>query len=813
MPTPPRLGADELVSELGKLPLISAPSASLQAARIAIARAVASGQSADQLAADLAAPAGWQSINMSRAPAGFQSGPTAANVTVAKPAPPSTTVPPAWIDAIVPIALAKDVTTRVAILDREPTALGGLERPAWARALAPAATYGPVSVSSASYQIVAQKWIQVFNFTETVEFVRSGSVLCVLPLSIFHFGSPTQTGILAGSAWIAAQPFASAAPADGFAGIAIQSGELTSDQALTFTSTTVTVPANASLTLTLVPAVPPGGPSGFPATISAPGKISVSFPAAGSAIISFDNCAATIYGQAITATPNITPAAYNSQLQLLYLAGQSSAPTFTPTDAAGKLLTLTGSAAIASAGWALSVSESSTPATLGTAANSGDFAFVLGAGLSSQWAGLARAEPAALGVLIATNSSIILYLSSGAAPGVQIKQSFQLWNDQDAASTRRCQLIATRTVGQLLLYGLVGTEEVLELGVSLAALVDRPLLATGTRVPAAFLEGVVALIQNNSGNSLYAYSAMPASPPTLAGKPAVYPMALDNGLLDVSAPQALFVYARTDLNFNSTEGFLYLLFAYLLVELYLPDPYTGGLQAGVGRGGQGTFATGQIPATESALYGFILAEVLWPTIAAAQLRISDTAHSHPAAPPPTEAGSTAVPPIAYDPHEILPGPVELATKAASAPARTGSAGADFAPRYRPAPPRASGRRVVPRSLHPRQPARCRGYRQRPHRFAVHDRWSLSARTRFPVGPRHFARHRVGTDVQHLNCGRSFGLEGYAAASPQRRSRLPGPANLRDSDSHLAAAVVAGGARCRRRNSRRSSRCRSAWSAS
>ncbi|MGB7355949.1 MAG: hypothetical protein WBD06_19735 [Acidobacteriaceae bacterium] len=657
------------MSELSKLPLISAPAAPLQAAQIAIARAVASGQSADQLAADLGALAGWQGINTSQAPAGFQSGPTASNLTAAKPSATSPPVPPAWIGAIVPIALAKDVSTRVAILDREPTALGGMERPAWARALAPAATYGPISVSSASYQIVAEKWIQVFNFTETVEFVRSGSVLCVLPLSIFHFGSPTQAGILAGSAWIAAQPFASAAPADGFAGIAIQSGELTSDQALTFTSTTVTVPATASLSLTLVPALPPGGPAGFPATISAPGKISVSFPATGSATISFDSCAATIYGQAITATPINSPATYNSQLQLLYIPGQSSQPAFAPAHAAGKLLTLTGSATIPNAGWALSISESSTPATLGTAANSGDFAFVLGAGLSSQWTGLARSEPAAFGALIATNSSIVLYLFSGTAPGVQLNQSFQLWDDQDTNNTRRCQLIATRTAGQLLLYGLVGTEEVLELGASLAALVDRPLLATGARVPAAFLEGVVALIQNNSGHRLYAYSAAPASPPTLTGKPAVYPMALDNGLLDVSAPQALFVYARTDANFNSTEGLLYLLFAYLLVELYLPDPYTGGLQAGVGQGSPGTFATGQTPATESVLYGFIIAEVVWPTIATAQLRISDTAHSHPAAPPSTEAGSTAVPHMAYGPpHEILPGPIELATTTVSAPA-------------------------------------------------------------------------------------------------------------------------------------------------
>ena len=116
-------------------------------------------------------------------------------------------------------------------------------------------------------QITTTKWIHVFYFVEAVQFVRGTTVLCVLPISSSVTGSQTKAGISAGPAWMAAQTFAAAAPADGFAGITIQSGELTCDQALAFGGTTVTVPAGAILNLNLVPAVPTAGPAEFPAKV------------------------------------------------------------------------------------------------------------------------------------------------------------------------------------------------------------------------------------------------------------------------------------------------------------------------------------------------------------------------------------------------------------------------------------------------------------------------------------------------------------------------------------------------------------------
>ncbi len=645
--------ADVLASELSKLPLLNAATAStLNAVRIAIARAVASGQSADELSTALGLPASWQGIDLSKPPAvalgsaANNAAPVAASIVQSAPQPISPAAPPDWIAEIIPLALAKETVTRVVILDREPTALGGLERPAWARALSPSAIYGPVAVTNASLQASTTAWILVFHFTETVEFVRAGTVLCVVPLNILLFGPPTQASIASGSAWIAVNPFDASAPAGSFAGLTIQSGEITCDQPFTITSGVVDLPASATIDLTLAPAPSPAGPSGFPATVTAPGKISVRFPWSGSPTISFDHCSATLYSESIGCSTSNLPAAYNAALQLLYIPGVSSATKFTPSSVAGKLIDLSGTAPIETAGWALSVSATTTPLTLGTALNSGEFAIAFGAGLSSQWTGQTRAELAAGGFLIAQNSALILYLISGSAPGVLIEQKFGLWVDQESTNGRRCQLLAGRAAGQILRYGLAGNDEVLELGAGLEALVDRPLLASGTRVPAVFLEGIVEFIHNHAGNRLLAYSALPFPEPTgPSGAPAAYPMALDNALLEVSEPLALLLSYRADAEFNAIDGGFLLLFGYLLVELYLPDPYTGGLAPGANDQSPTTFAAPTSGASVAA--GYLLAEVAWTNPGNATLRLEDTAHTHPATPPSTEASSTAIPPSEF----------------------------------------------------------------------------------------------------------------------------------------------------------------------
>ncbi len=686
MPPQERLGADALASELAKLPSLTASAGStLDAVRIALARAIASGQSADQIASDLGVPAPWQGIDLTQPPAiglanpSGSSGATPAVAPAAKPALALPSAPPDWAAAIIPLALAKDITTRVVVLDHEPSALGGLELPAWARALSPAATIGPITVSTPNLQLNTLKWILTFVFTGTVEFVRDGTVLCVVPVSILEFGLPTAARVTAGSAWIAVNPFDASAPAGSFAGVAVQSGHISSDQAFSVATGVVTVPTGASLSITLVPAPLSAGPSGFPAKVKAPVSISVSFPATGTPTASFSGCSATVYTEHIGCSPANLPAVFNAALSLLYLPGHSAAADFKPHPLAGKLIELSGSAPILSAGWALSVSQSTTPLTLGTATGPGDFAIAFGAGLSAIWTGLTTPETEAGGFLIAQNNALLFTLLSGFPPGVLVEQEFGLWADQDSPTGRRCQLLCARQAGQLLTYALSGFEEILELGAILEAQVDRPLLANGARVPAVFVEGIVGLMRNSGGYRLLAYSA--AAVPEKV--PKAFPMALDNALLEVGEPLALYIFAKTDANFNAINGHCYLLFAYLLAELYLPDPYTGGLAPGVSEDRPASFA--DPTKGESVVAGFLLASLTWTAPDKATLRLSDTAHTHPAAPPTSEAGSAPVVPQLFTPiepgqvsHPIL-GPIhDLATPAAAPSTNQPAAATDAA---------------------------------------------------------------------------------------------------------------------------------------
>jgi hypothetical protein len=629
-----RLSADALTSELAQLPLLSAVAATqVIAAQIAIARAIASGQSAQEIATALATPSGWENILHRSALQQSSAEPTPPKAAqAAKPHISSLSAGAAWSDQIVSLALAKEINTRVAVVDRAPTALGGLELPVWARALSPSAIYGPVTTDAIpALTSLATKWIIVFNFIEMVEFVRAGQVLCVVPLNALHIGSPKQATIRAGSAWIAAPPLAPAAPTDAFAGIAIQSGELVSDEPLPFGGTTVNVPSTATLQLSLAPVPMPAGPAGFPATVTPPTKIDVAFPPTGAGSITFDQCSATLYADSISSTSQAVAPGYDAQLKLLYLFGNASASVFAPSGLTDNILAITGSAPVINAGWTLNISESATPLTLGSASGPGSFGCLIGPGLFSTWPGTATPEPAALGLLTAQNNSLLLYLASGAAPGVISQQSIQLWNDQDTNPTRRCQLVFSRQAGQILTYGLSAAQETLSLKTStLNALIDRPVLATGARVPANFLNGTVDFISANGQFFVLAASMTPADQPSPTHKTPVFPLALDNALLDVQPPMALLAAAGTDPSFNPGSGSLLLLFDFALVELYLPDPYTGNVGPEV-RGGLNLFSDGTL-----------LAEVAWPSVTSAQLRLLDGGNTQALTPPGTEASSDAV---------------------------------------------------------------------------------------------------------------------------------------------------------------------------
>src|SRR5580704_11086431 len=101
--------------------------------------------------------------------------------------------------------------------------------------------------------------------------------------------------ISSGSIWVDIAPFASGAPADSYAGIAVEGGTIECDQDLAIGGTTVNVPAGARLRLNVNPAPTTGGGSTV-ASVAPPASIDFLFTASGSPTASVKSFSADVYG-------------------------------------------------------------------------------------------------------------------------------------------------------------------------------------------------------------------------------------------------------------------------------------------------------------------------------------------------------------------------------------------------------------------------------------------------------------------------------------------------------------------------------------
>src|SRR5579883_3229583 len=339
----------------------------LSAVRTDLARAIASGQDAGQLASDLSTPAAWLGLDLRRA-----AGPTPP--TAPPPAPPAPAAeeaavpPPAWAVAAAQAAVQAKSALRVAVLDRDPASMPSLRLPAWAQGQQAVATYGPLLVESAASQITFQKWLIIYIIpVQMVSFVQGATTLFIAPLAAT--GSEKTVTLAAGSVWVNVTPLAAGAPANSFAGVAIQSGSITSDRNLTFGGTTVTIPAGATVTLAVTPAAPAA--SGNPAVqVAPPATITFTFPGAGAATASVAPFTAQICGETFDAEPNGQPLVYNDTVKTLAIPCDTNQTRFAPVTQPGTLAQLHGTATLLAAGWALQVTQAAPPA-LGNAAGAG----------------------------------------------------------------------------------------------------------------------------------------------------------------------------------------------------------------------------------------------------------------------------------------------------------------------------------------------------------------------------------------------------------------------------------------------------------
>ena len=612
-----QLPIEKVVPALATLPTFSANDRpTLDAVRVALARAIATGQDAAQLAQELSAPGPWLPVQLNSAtdPSGRSSSPASTKKTKL----------PSWIAAAAETAVKASTVLRVAVLDRDPDWVSRLGQPATVRGQKASATYGPITIVSADQRFTLQKWVIVYLVpVQMVSFVRGTTTLLVAPIAAA--GKRTKVALASGSVWLNVGSFAAGAPDDSYAGLAIQDGSLTSDVPLDFSAATVSVPAGANFKITVTPVSATA--TSTVAQVSPPSQMTFAFPAGQAAGANLSSFSAGFLGQTFTCAQANLPAAYSAATSTLAFPAKATQSRLVPAAQAGALVTLGGDAPVEAAGWALWVTTA-TPESLGNALGSGVFYLGFGPGIDVRWLGLARPEPEAAGIVVAATNFLLVWTAAGLARGITSQQKLELWRDSVAPSS----MTTARAAGAGLVYEVAGVHEVLELGARLTADLDRPILASGRRTQVDIPDGLVLLSkQGTSAPRMFAFAAFPADKiRALADRAPEGPMALDNAFIKVSQPLSLAIEAKllpSDAGASclSASGALLVGFQFRMEFPFLPDPYTtSSIVAG--------------PESRQPVGG-LLAEVVWTAAGDVTLRLADLEHQHPALPPTSEASS------------------------------------------------------------------------------------------------------------------------------------------------------------------------------
>jgi len=217
-----------------------------------------------------------------------------------------------------------------------------------------------------------------------------------------------------------------------------------------------------------------------------PATASFVFGPLGAERIETDQAALTLYGQGVGLARSQERVRWVPALRMVLVPLSPDTASLTIQATQSEVYQPSGSADVAAAGWGLSVTTAD-PATLGSADGAGFLVLETRPGLRARWRGLPD-EPATLGnTWLAANTTQLTVMCPNAAHyrgGVDLA----LWTG--------ASLEATFSKPQLVWFISQRTgHDALGLGTSLIGHLDRPLLASGDRVPVQ-IDGSLLLLQD-----------------------------------------------------------------------------------------------------------------------------------------------------------------------------------------------------------------------------------------------------------------------------------------------------------------------------
>jgi hypothetical protein len=486
-------------------------------------------------------------------------------------------------------------------------------------ALTPSAVAGmvPESIGPFVDSLGAVHWFDIFPPVEQTAIIReaSGTPFLLLPLAIAAGPVPTTLPVSAGTVWIDSQLLAPGSPAGGYSGVAVTGGTLDFSTAATASAAGLAVAATTTLTLTVKlggQAGPTGGgepgADGGAVVAEVSAQVTLSFTASGAAITSASDASLTVYGSAVDLKFEPGAPVYEPALGQILVPFQPQSSTFAVESVLSDIVELSGAALLLGAAWALPVAVTA-PAQLGTAASAGLLLLVLGPGLAVTWPGVTGGAIGLGDVFLECAGGTLAFLAKIRGtnqPGCEI----DLWPNAPP-STARSEIDLSFANDALLYYASVSSYagvsqvEIVSCGAEIAARIDRPVAANGSRIGPS-LPGLLTIYQTASLNGVLIAGAVPAA--TLVGLPAIA-MALRNGLL-VTTPPALLLVAGS---FSATpaeldSGGLLLVFGIESLLPTLPDPYAANFLPVTSRGIRDDGAAGYAATGQSSA---LLATVLW----------------------------------------------------------------------------------------------------------------------------------------------------------------------------------------------------------
>jgi hypothetical protein len=515
---------------------------------------------------------------------------------------PAGAAPPPEIAPIVDRVLEEPATAAPPLaFVRDLPAAEGIARviPAWANGMAASQTFGPFLNAAG-----AQRFVDLIAVRKTFAVVRAptNAPLCMLQidLPLVQPTAPTVTGTLgAGSLWLVVRAFVPAAPADAFAGLAFSHGKVTITGQFSVTHDVITLSAGATLRFELEPILAPAPASGTGAggdfrssSLNLPASITFTFAPNGNALTAMAAASLDAYGSAPSYAHQTAPAVYDAPLALLAFPCIVTPSTFAVTQRISTIFELGGSATVVAGAYALPVALT-TPQSLGAAASGGYLSLALGGGLAAAVNGIATPTPFTGVVLLRTSTTLVIF----AQTAVATTERYDLWDGNHA---RASSLEATVAVGTTIAFVAGDASELTLEDAAIAALLDRPIAATGNPLPITFANAFVAVLLARAPADLLVFAA---------GQPlavAEFPLALENAYLAVGQPTVLELFGRLQ-GKRVTRGGLALGLPLVRALPTCPDPYLA------------SYAQDQRRSPGAVSGSNVMATVLWTTPASAAL--------------------------------------------------------------------------------------------------------------------------------------------------------------------------------------------------